>query len=94
MKISKKKRDKISEQILLFLYSVAPKPIFTAHIADEIARDEEFIKKLLLELENKKLIVKITKNSKGIKYLKRARWRLRDQVFQTYKHHQINTKQY
>ena len=54
MKISDKKREKISEQILAFLYSINPKPIFTLHIAQEIARDEEFIKKILQELKNKK----------------------------------------
>ena len=40
MKISDKKRDKISEQILAFLYSISLKPAFTSHIAQEVARDE------------------------------------------------------
>ena len=45
-KISEQKIEKISEQILAFLYSIAPKPCFTLHIAQELARDEEFIKLL------------------------------------------------
>lgn len=84
MKISDKKKEKISEQILNLLYSISPKPLFTAHIAKEIARDEEFVKRLLLELKNKKLIIEIKKNSKGKIYLKRTRWRLSELVYKTY----------
>ncbi|MDP2628599.1 MAG: hypothetical protein Q8P15_01730 [Nanoarchaeota archaeon] len=91
MKISSEKKDKISEQILSLLYSSNPKPIFTAHIAKEIARDEGFTKKLLVELKNKKLIVEIDKNPKGISYLKRSRWKLSDEAYKFYKDSQINT---
>jgi len=65
MKISDKKRNKIYEQILAVLYSTSPKPLFTVQIAQEIARDEEFIKKLLFELKSKKLIIEIKKSPKG-----------------------------
>jgi len=85
MKISNKKKEKIFEQILSLLYSVNPKPLFTAHIAQEIARDEEFIKKLLLELKSKNLIIEIKKNSKGTLYIRRSRWRLSDSVYKAYK---------
>ncbi|MCK5624575.1 hypothetical protein KAI04_01915 [Candidatus Pacearchaeota archaeon] len=88
MKISKKKREKISEQILLFLYSVNPKSIFTLHIAQELARDEEFIKKILLELKNKKLVLEIKKNPQGINYKRRLRWRLSEKAYQAYKANQ------
>lgn len=53
MYISKEKKEKISEQILAYLYFTNPKPIFTVHIAKEIARDEEFVKKLLKEMKKK-----------------------------------------
>jgi len=88
MKISSQKREKISEQILFFLYSKFPKPIFTSQIAWEIARDEEFIKKLLFDLKKKSLILEIKKNPKGVNYLKRSRWILSDQSYQIYKNHQ------
>ncbi len=81
MKISEKKKNKIFEQILTFLYSISPKPIFTAHLAMEIARDEEYTKKLLLELKSKKLVLQITKNTKGKQYIQRSRWGLSDEVF-------------
>ncbi len=76
MRISKEKKDKIYEQILAFLYSVSPKPLFTLNIAKEIARDEEFIKSLLLDLKKKELIVEIKKNPEGLPYSKRSRWKL------------------
>ncbi len=88
MKISKEKRDKIYEQILAFLYSVSPKPLFTFNIAEELARDEEFIKTLLLDLKKKELVIEIKKNPKGISYLKRSRWKLSDSAYQAYKEHQ------
>lgn len=85
MRISDNKKDKISEQILALLYSKSPQAIFTSHIANEIARDEEFIKKLLNDLKGKKLLTEIKKNSKGDLYLKRSRWRLSDKTYETYR---------
>lgn len=85
MKISDKKRDKISEQILAFLYSVSPKPVFTFHIAQEVARDEEFVKSLLHGLKKKNLVVEVRKNPKGKQYLKRSRWKLSDAAYSAYK---------
>ncbi|MFA5953692.1 MAG: hypothetical protein WC812_03800 [Candidatus Pacearchaeota archaeon] len=85
MKISSKKKDKILEQILAYLFSQNPKPIFTAYIALEIARDEEFTKKLLLELKQKNLISEIKKNPSGRDYLKRARWKLTEEAYVLYK---------
>ncbi len=88
MKLSDTKIEKISEQILSFLYSINPKAFFTSHIAREIARDEEFTKRLLLKLKKKKLIIEIKKNSKGINYLKRSRWKLSESSYNIYKHYQ------
>jgi len=87
MKISEKKREKISEQIISLLYSIIPKSLFTIEIAREIARDEEFTKELLLNLKQKNIIVEIKKNPKGIPYLRRSRWRLSAKVYNFYKKH-------
>jgi predicted transcriptional regulator with HTH domain len=90
MRISNDKKAKISEQILAFLYSASPKSFFTSQIAEEVARDEEFIKVLLYELKKKSLIVEIKKNPQGIVYSKRSRWRMSDSAYQAYKGHQIS----
>ena len=88
MKISNKKKEKIKEQILSYLFLENPKSIYTAHIAQEIARDEEFIKKLLLELKDKGLVLEIKKNKQGLNYKRRARWRLSEQAYNHYKNSQ------
>ena len=90
MRISDFKIEKISDQILAFLFSNSPKPFFTSHIAIELARDEEFIKRLLLDLKNKKLVEEVTKNSKGETYTIRKRWKLSDGAYKAYKHNQNN----
>lgn len=83
--ISNQKKEKISEQILHHLYSIFPKQVFTSDIAKEVARDEEFIKKILIDLEKKGLVNLIDKNKEGIKYLKRLRWRISNKAYNTYK---------
>lgn len=88
MKISDKKREKIFEHILYYLFTENPKPIFTSHISAEIARDEEFIKKLLIELKKKKLVVEVKKNKEGIDYIRRSRWKLSSSAYEFYKNSQ------
>jgi len=85
MRLSQEKKDKIAEQILSFLYHIFPQSKFTAEIAREIARDEEFIKALMFELKNKGLVVAIKKNPKGIFYSRRIRWRLSNKAYEAYK---------
>ena len=87
-KISNQKKEKISEQILSYLYSIFPKQIFTSKIAKELARDEEFIKAILKDLEKKGLIIKIDKNPQGLKYFQRLRWRISNTAHKIYKKHQ------
>ena len=83
-RISSEKIEKISEQILSYLYSVFPKLVFTVDVAREIARDEEFVKGLLLGLEEKGAVVRVDKNSKGEVYKARMRWRLSGRAHAVY----------
>lgn len=84
-RISDNKKKKISEQILSYLFLISPKQVFTSDIAKELARDEEFIKSLLLDLNQKGLVIKIDKNSLGIVYERRLRWRLSNKTYEAYK---------
>jgi predicted transcriptional regulator with HTH domain len=88
MRISQEKRDKISEQILAMLYRTFPNSLFTAEIAREIARDEEFTKQLLKGLWDKGLVTGIKKNSKGIVFSRRIKWRISSKAYDAYKSHQ------
>jgi hypothetical protein len=83
--ISKQKKEKISEQILNHLFTISPDSQFTVNIAKEIARDEEFTKMLLLDLQSKRLVTPISKNKGGKDYLRRIRWRLTNEAYNAYK---------
>ena len=87
-KLSKEKEEKIMSNIVAILYQHSPEAIFTSEISKLEARDEEFIKRLLQELEKKKLVVCVEKNSKGIKYARRQRWRLSNNAYEVYKKYQ------
>lgn len=84
MRLSKDKLDKIKEEILSTLFRNSPKAMFSSEIAESIIRDDEFTKKLLLELEEKKLVVRVGKNNNGIDYIRRLRWRLTSPAYQAY----------
>ena len=83
-KISKEKIKKIKEAILALLYAKFPYPLFTAQIARELARDEEFIKRLLIELERDKLVKRITEKEGKI-YLRKTLWQLSEKAYMVYK---------
>lgn len=83
-KISEEKIKKIKETILAFLFHNSPKSFYTYNIAKEIARDEEFTKRLLLELLREGLVTKVEKNASGIKFLRREKWRLSSKAFKAY----------
>ena len=63
---------------------MSPEPKFTSDISKEIARDEEFIKSILLEMKTNKLVISVNKNPQGIEYTKRQRWRLSNEAYAVY----------
>lgn len=87
-KISKEKEEKIMANLVAHLFQRSPEALFTADISKLEGRDEEFVKRLLLNLEKKGLVIKVIKNPKGATYLKRQRWRLSNQAFDIYKKRQ------
>lgn len=78
--ISKDKMDKIKENILQHLFEESPSSLFTYEVADMQARDKEFVLKLLLELESKKLIKQTQKN-----FTRKRKWTLTDEAYSAYK---------
>ena len=87
MRISQEKKDKIAEQVLSILYHSFPNQLFTAQIAREVARDEEFTKDLLKVLWDKNLVVPIKKNKEGMLFSRRIKWRLSNRAHEAYKSH-------
>lgn len=88
--ISSKTKQRISEQILAYLFTSSPEPKYTSDVARELARDEEFMKFLLHDLEKKKLVIKITKNAEGLDFTRRQRWRLSNTTYEAYSRMQRN----
>ncbi len=84
-RISEKKTLKIKEKILELLFDSSPRSLFTSEIAEELARDEEFIKRLLRELHKEKFISKISKNNRGKNFLARRKWQLSQETYNAYK---------
>ena len=84
MRLNQDKINKISEQILSFLYQTFPRNPFTSEISREIARDEEFVKRLLFDLKEKGFVVSIRKNKKGEPFSRRIKWRLTNKVYEVY----------
>ena len=85
MKISLIKRDKIKEQIISVLFNHSPLALFTADVASEIARDEEFVKIILQEMKEQGFINLINMNQNGTLYRRRMRWILNSQTYESYK---------
>ncbi len=83
-KISIKNAGKIKEEILALLFEQSPKALFTKEVAHTIVRDEEFTKRLLLELKNDGLTREITLSEKGALYRARRRWQLTSKAFDAY----------
>ncbi len=84
-KISKKKIEKIKEDILAVLFEAKMRGLFTKQISDEIARNDEFVLKLLMEMEKQKLVKQMKKTKKGTEFIRRKQWTLTDQAYKAYK---------
>lgn len=84
-KISKKKVEKIKEVILRVLYDAGIRGMFTKRISDEIARNDEFVLKLLLDMEKQGLAKQMKNTKKGTQFIRRKQWTLTDQAYEEYK---------
>jgi predicted transcriptional regulator len=84
-KLSNEKIKKLKEEILTLLYHNDLKAMFTKDIANSLIRDEEFIKKLLIELKNDNLVIEVSKSQNGYEYAKWKRWSLSSKTREAYK---------
>jgi len=84
-RISSAKEEKIKENILQLLFQNSPRALFTIQLSQELARDEEFIKALMLKMEQERLVASVKKNPQGKTYSRRIRWLLDAKVYEAYK---------
>ena len=78
-RLSDKVMEKIKNDILYVLYEAKLNGIFTKHISDEIARDDELVLRLLKDLEKAKLVRRVSN------FKRRTRWIMEDEAYKKYK---------
>ena len=54
--------------------------MYANQVALSMGRDKEFVKRMLLELEEMAVVVRFDKSKKGKAYKERCRWRLKPDV--------------
>jgi len=84
VRLSKKTIQLLKDDIISILYDRSLEALFTNEIAREIRRDNEFTKKLLLELKKESLIEQVKKNKKGQEYLTHTKWRIPFKVLKAF----------
>ena len=84
VRLSKKTIRFLKDDIISILYDKPLIARFTNEIALELRRDNEFTKKLLLELKKEGFVEEINKNKKGQNYLARTKWRIPPKILKAY----------
>lgn len=84
VKLSQKTTKLLKDDIISILYESPLTARFTNEIALELRRDNEFTKKLLLDLKKDGFVEESKKNSKGYQYLARTKWRIPPKILKAY----------
>ncbi|MDD5177906.1 MAG: hypothetical protein PHT54_01315 [Candidatus Nanoarchaeia archaeon] len=74
--ISKGKIERIKQDILYLLYEANLKPMYTVNIANEVIRDDEFVLRLLVEMEKQGLVKQANKNT-----IRRKQWVMTNEAY-------------
>ncbi len=83
-RISKKREEKIKEEILSLLYENI-KGMSTYKISEEVLRDDEFVLRLLKEMNEKGIVKQVRKTGNGGEYKTKKMWGLSKEAFEAYK---------
>ncbi len=83
-RISKKREEKIKEEILSLLYENI-KGMSTYKISEEVLRDDEFVLRLLKEMYEKGIVKQVRKTGNGGEYKTKKMWALSKEAFEAYK---------
>ncbi len=80
-KISKQKEEKVKDDILRELYDCYPNMLWTYDVAGKIARDEEFVLRLLKELQVDGLVLEREEGERRVK----RKWGLKGEAYNKHK---------
>lgn len=78
-RLSEKTIKYVKDEIVSVLFNSAA-AMYANQIGASMGRDKEFIKRMLLELEEGSVVARFDKSKKGRAYKERCRWRLRPEV--------------
>ena len=67
-RISKKNFERIASDAVSVLHDAYPVPLTTRAVALELARDKEFVKRVLEFLESKRLVVRVEGYERWVKW--------------------------
>ena len=84
VKLSKKTVELLKDDIISILYERSLVPMSAYEICVELRRNNEFTKKLLLELEEDGLVREVGKNSDGRVYLRNKKWMIPAKVLKAF----------
>ena len=85
-RISEANFKRIAESALGVLYEKFPLPLSTTQVAAELARDNEFVLKVMLFLEKKGYAVRVGKGKLG-DLSRTVKWKISKQARETYEKH-------
>ena len=88
VRLSERTIKLLKEDILAILYERPLVPLFTYRISQELRRDNEFTKKLLLLLKKDGFVEEIAQGKKG-NFLARRKWKIPNQILKSMRE-QIN----
>jgi predicted transcriptional regulator len=83
-KLSQKTFDRVCENILSVLYERYPIPVSALELSEELARDNEFVSRVLVYLQGRKLVERVETGKSGEPYEKWVKWKLSKNVKNSY----------
>ncbi len=84
VKLAKRTVDLLKDDVVNILYENALKPLFTNEIAMLLRRDNEFTKRLLLDLKGMGLVEEVKLNKRKKQYIRRIRWKIEKEVLKKF----------
>jgi len=75
-RVSPRTFGKVAEAALAFLNEKYPEALTCREVAEELARDNEFVAKVLFFLKDKGLAMQVTASPRGREYVRWTKWTL------------------
>ena len=78
-RLSEKTKKYVKDEIVSVLFN-SMTALYANQVAANMGRDKEFVKQMILELEELGVVIRYDKSKKGKAYKERCRWRMKPEV--------------